>query len=150
MSQTIVVGFDGSACAEQALQKAIWIGKGFEDGRLIIVYGHSIGTGAVWRSQPDLAEIAREKEHIRVAAAEFLDEAVNRVRESGLQVESVVRWESPADALLEVAREDDAVLIVVGSHGAGSTLSRLLGHVPHKLLHHSPVPLLVVPDGRES
>ncbi len=36
-------------------------------------------------------------------------------------------------------------MIVVGSHGAGALRGIVLGSTPYKLLHHSRVPVLVVP-----
>ena len=52
----------------------------------------------------------------------------------------------PADALVEVAAERGARLIVVGSYGESPLRGALLGSVPYRLLHRSPVPVLVVPQ----
>ena len=49
------------------------------------------------------------------------------------------------DVLLEQAREKKAVAIVVGSHGAGAMSAAFLGSTALKLLHHSEIPVLVVP-----
>jgi nucleotide-binding universal stress UspA family protein len=50
----------------------------------------------------------------------------------------------PAQALIEVADERDARMIVVGSHGETPLKSVLLGSTPTKLLHLSLRPVLVV------
>jgi nucleotide-binding universal stress UspA family protein len=42
-----------------------------------------------------------------------------------------------------------ASLVVVGTQGEHPLAGAILGSVPHKLLHVSPVPVLVVPGGRE-
>ena len=49
------------------------------------------------------------------------------------------------DVLLEQSREKDAAAIVVGSHGAGAMSAAFLGSTALKLLHHSDIPVLVVP-----
>ena len=54
------------------------------------------------------------------------------------------RGVAPA-ALLDVAEEQGADMTVVGSHGAGALRGIVLGSTPYKLLHHSRVPVLVVP-----
>jgi nucleotide-binding universal stress UspA family protein len=51
----------------------------------------------------------------------------------------------PADALLEVAERREATLIVVGSYGESPIKGALLGSTPHRLLHLSTRPVLVVP-----
>jgi nucleotide-binding universal stress UspA family protein len=48
-------------------------------------------------------------------------------------------------AILDVALEQDAKLIVVGTHGATAVVPALLGSVSSALLQHSEVPVLVVP-----
>jgi nucleotide-binding universal stress UspA family protein len=51
----------------------------------------------------------------------------------------------PAEALLKVAADRGARMIVVGTHGEHPLTGAVLGSVPHKLLHLSKVPVLVVP-----
>jgi nucleotide-binding universal stress UspA family protein len=52
----------------------------------------------------------------------------------------------PAEALLSLAAEHDARMIVVGSASERPLTGLILGSVPHKLLHRSPIPVLVVPE----
>ena len=49
------------------------------------------------------------------------------------------------DVLIEQSREKDAAAIVVGSHGEGAMSAAFLGSTALKLLHHSDIPVLVVP-----
>jgi nucleotide-binding universal stress UspA family protein len=49
--------------------------------------------------------------------------------------------------ILDVVRQVDAELIVVGTHGATAVEHALLGSVSNALVHHSERPVLVVPAG---
>jgi nucleotide-binding universal stress UspA family protein len=70
--------------------------------------------------------------------------AVPAGREAGVEVEVVLRAERPVEALLALASERQARLMV-GTYGESPLRSAILGSTPHKLLHLSTVPLLVVP-----
>jgi nucleotide-binding universal stress UspA family protein len=59
-------------------------------------------------------------------------------------VEAIELEEYPAQALIAVADERDARMIVVGSHGETRLKSVLVGSTPTKLLHLSLRPVLVV------
>lgn len=50
----------------------------------------------------------------------------------------------PADAILDVAQEQDAALIVVGNKGMTGTRRLLLGSVPNNVAHHAPCSVLIV------
>ena len=58
-----------------------------------------------------------------------------------------LREERPVDALMSLARENAARAIVVGTYGEHPIKGAVLGSVPHKLLHLSEHPVLVVPAG---
>ena len=51
----------------------------------------------------------------------------------------------PVEALLALAAERDARMIVVGSYGDSPLKGAILGSVPHKLLHLADRPVLAVP-----
>ncbi len=54
---------------------------------------------------------------------------------------------APAEALVDLAHERDARVIVVGTRGESPLRGALLGSTPHKLLHLADRPVLVVPVG---
>ena len=74
-------------------------------------------------------------------------EAAQRAADSGVEVEVELREERPVDALMSLAAEHDARAIVVGNFGEHPIKGAVLGSVPHKLLHLSEHPILVVPAG---
>jgi len=73
-----------------------------------------------------------------------LEDARSIAREAGVDPELVIREQSSADALIEVADECDARMIVVGSYGETPLKSALVGSTPTRLLHLSERPVLVV------
>ena len=53
--------------------------------------------------------------------------------------------ERPHEALLKLAAERSARFIVVGGWGESPLRGAILGSTPHKLLHLSEIPVVVVP-----
>jgi len=91
-----------------------------------------------------------ELEHLAIARAEEIAQSGEALaRELGLTVE--IRAEraqgSIAQAILDVASETGAELIVIGTHGTKAVESSLLGSVSSEVVHHSDRPVLVVPGG---
>ena len=60
------------------------------------------------------------------------------------QVETFARQGDAADAILDVAEEQRADLIVVGNKGMTGAKRFLLGSVPNKISHHAPCSVLIV------
>ena len=67
-----------------------------------------------------------------------------RSRRPGVEVETYARQGDPADAILDVAEERDADLIVVGNKGMTGAKRFLLGSVPNKVSHHAPCSVLII------
>jgi len=64
---------------------------------------------------------------------------------AGVQaVETFARQGDAADAIIDVAEEQRADLIVVGNKGMTGAKRFLLGSVPNKVSHHAPCSVLVV------
>jgi nucleotide-binding universal stress UspA family protein len=77
--------------------------------------------------------------------AERLEEVSGRLT-SGVRARSVVTWGPVAEALTATAREEDADLVVVPMRREGSLGHLVHDHVDRYVLHHSEVPVLVVPE----
>jgi nucleotide-binding universal stress UspA family protein len=122
MAQTIVAGVDRSDAAEPVVDAASWLASRL-DTRLLVV--HAV-------EEP-------------VEEAQELLESL-RARLPGADDTSVRLVEgSPAERLMEVADDEDAELLVVGSRGRGAIGSAVLGGVSRKLARDARCPVAVVP-----
>lgn len=136
--RTIVVGYDGSGAAREAVAHAAGLAGG---GRLVIVFARDPALPrptARWRELLDEGAAGR--------ADAVLDALVREEHEelAGCAYEVRVETGHPAEAILRVADDVAADAIVVGSHGYGS-VSSLLGSVSQAVLHGSAVPVTVIP-----
>jgi nucleotide-binding universal stress UspA family protein len=138
MAGDIVLGYDGSAGSKAALGTAVSMARAF-GAPLSIVFGYE--------PNPMGGETADYKDKLEKIGKERVGDAVTQARaiDAGVDVQSFVVPLRPVDSLLEAAREREARVIVVGGSGERPIVGALLGSVPLKLLHRSPVPVLVVP-----
>ena len=138
MSSGIVVGYDGSECAKEAVRVAIEVGKAYGD-KVVIAFGYELSPvgGELHDYHAALKELATKRltEATELASAE----------DGEVEVEAVIVESEPAHALVELAAERDARVIVVGTSGESPLRGALLGSTPHKLLHLADRPVLVVP-----
>jgi nucleotide-binding universal stress UspA family protein len=138
---SIVVGTDGSETAKRAVGEAlrlagalgeeIHIVSGYAPLRGAHIAGAPEGAAQVWAPLPD-SEVRR-----------ILDEAAAQARLADIQVQTHAVQTDPADALLEVASEVGASLIVVGNRGMHGA-RRVLGSVPNKVSHQARCNVLIV------
>ena len=142
MPRPIVIGYVASPGAQAALLEAAELAK-LSGSLLVIVFAYEIPaaygggeTGDYRRTLKELAENAT-------------NDAVERIRDTGVEYEVELVPKRPVDALLDTAKERDAQMIVVGTQGEHPLAGAILGSVPHKLLHVSTLPLLVVPGKKD-
>jgi nucleotide-binding universal stress UspA family protein len=64
---------------------------------------------------------------------------------TGVTAETIEIEELPADALIDVAEQRGASMIVIGTRGESPVVGAILGSTAYKLLHRTTVPVLVVP-----
>jgi nucleotide-binding universal stress UspA family protein len=142
----IVVGVDGSAASERAVEVAATVAAQ-TGARLEIV--------AVWTApavdgrMPALASDLSTGVDVlssaaRVHAEQAADEAVAQVRRSrpDVHVRRIVLEGYPAKVLAEAA--EGAALLVVGSRGRGAFRGLVLGSVSHGAAHRAACPVMVV------
>jgi nucleotide-binding universal stress UspA family protein len=135
---TVVLGYDESPGAEQALRVAVDLAVRFGES-LRLVFG-AAPPGAM--GEEFKAHEAAILELGRHATAHALEYAEARGVEAFVDLVDA----KPAEALLQVAEECDASVIVVGTSGESPIKGAILGSTPHKLLQLSSRPVLCVPS----
>jgi nucleotide-binding universal stress UspA family protein len=136
MSSGVIVGYDGSEYAKAAVRVGIEVGKAYGE-KVVIAFGYELN--------PVAGEIHDYHAAVRELAQQRLAEALSVAGDGHGDVEAVVVEREPAHALVELAAERDARVIVVGTRGESPIRGALLGSTPHKLLHLADRPVLVVP-----
>jgi len=136
----IVVGYDGSDCGRAAVDAAVDLAKQLGDS-VTVVFGYA--PPGIWGG-----EIAEHEEAIEELGEKMMNEAKQRAAVHGIVAEGRMVAKRGAEALVEVAEELEARMIVVGSYGDPPLKGMLLGSTPNKLLHISERPILVVPAER--
>ena len=138
MFRSIVVGTDGSDTAQKAVDEAVDLAKAL-GAKLWLVSAYEPVPKARLREEArqtpaDLQWMVNPREEVDTT----LSDAADVVRGAGIEVETFAREGDPADAILDVAEERDADLIVVGNKGMTGARRFLLGSVPNKISHHAP------------
>ena len=144
MFRSIVVGTDGSDTAGKAVAEAIDLAKSLS-ARICLVSAYEPVPKARLREEArqtpsDLQWMVNPREDV----SETLEQAAGRLREAGVDVETHAREGDPADAILDVAEEERAGLIVVGNKGMTGAKRFLLGSVPNKVSHHAPCSVMII------
>jgi nucleotide-binding universal stress UspA family protein len=150
MPTTLVLGYDGSDCGKKALRHTTDLARHLDDGEVFVVSAFEFSVGYVPMGMTDsplmiTAEYDQHVELVRAACDQQVAEAVAALTAAGVTASGEAREGRPVDVLLEAAREKTAAVIVVGSHGEGAVSAAFLGSTSLKLLHHSDIPVLVVP-----
>jgi nucleotide-binding universal stress UspA family protein len=145
MFSAIVVGTDGSETASKAVDRALELAAALPGSRLLIVSAFEPVSGARLREEStkvpaDLQWMVNPREDVDAT----LEEAAARAADQGVDAQVFARQGDPADAILDVAEEQGADLIVVGNKGMTGAKRFLLGSVPNKVSHHAPCSVLII------
>ncbi len=147
MAESIVVGTDGSETAKQAVTEAVRLAKAlgaelhlvtaFEPVHGARIAGAPEGAARVWAPHPDdqvESTLSQASAGVKLAGVPFSTHAVRG---------------DAANALIGVADEIGASMIVVGSKGMHGARRLALGNVPNKVSHHARCNVLLVATGAD-
>jgi nucleotide-binding universal stress UspA family protein len=142
--ERIVVGTDGSDTATEAVRQAIALAKS-EGAKLDIVAAFEPIPQSRLREEQgevpgDVQYAVGPREDVNVT----LENAVGMAKQEGVEAQPYPREGDPADAILDVAEENGADLVVVGNKGMTGAKRFLLGSVPNKVSHHAPCGVYIV------
>jgi nucleotide-binding universal stress UspA family protein len=135
--KTIVLAYDGTEASERALERAGDIGAAFGSSVIVTSVSTRLGGAVHGGGTADPADPPEAHESL-------LDGATKQLTDRGVQAESVLAMGDAADAILELAEQRGADLIVVGTREPGF-LERLVGHsVSGSVQRHAHCDVLIV------
>jgi nucleotide-binding universal stress UspA family protein len=143
----VLVGVDGSAAAEAALR---WAAEAVESGGEVVAV-HSTGTALIGQAAASAATGLGMFPHLAGRTEETkraLDQWCAPLRDAGVAYRMEVSDADPVKALLQVARREDADLIVIGHRNGSGFVHRLVQGLSDHLIDHAQRPVVVVPSAR--
>jgi len=144
MFKSIVVGTDGSDTATQAVREAVDLAKAVGAKLELVSAYEPVSNQRLQSERRDAPEDVQWSINPKEDVEATLAEAAKIAEEAGVAVEQFARRGDPADAILDVAEESEADLIIVGNKGMTGAKRFLLGSVPNKVSHHAPCSVLII------
>jgi nucleotide-binding universal stress UspA family protein len=139
--QTVVVGTDGSDSSLRAVERAARIAG--PDAKLIVASAY-----LPHADDARAADVLRDESYKVTGTApiyEILHTAKERAHSAGAtNVEERAIVGAPVDALVSLAEDTKADLLVVGNVGLSTIAGRLLGSVPANVSRRAKVDVLIV------
>jgi len=144
MFSSIVVGTDGSSTATQAVREAVDVAKAV-GATLELVSAYSpVPEQRLREERRKAPEDVQWAIHPRHEVESSLSDGADLAREAGVEVNTHARQGDPSDAIIDVAEERGADLIIVGNKGMTGAKRFLLGSVPDKISHHAPCSVMII------
>jgi universal stress protein A len=142
--RTILVPIDFSDCSRQALDLARSLTRQGGPTHLILIHAYFVPV-----ELEALAAEAHEPilEVVSQHATKDLDRLLVELRKEGISAELTAHRGSPERAIVEVAIEKEADLIVMGTHGRSGLAHVLLGSVAERVVRTAPCPVITIKSG---
>jgi nucleotide-binding universal stress UspA family protein len=144
----ILLAIDGSDCSQAATQAVI---AQFPHERAEVRVLHAddwpnrLPTSLAFAEGPAAAsDILDVRDERRRLGEELVSRAGQQLQAAGFQTSTTVREGDPRHAILDVAAEWEADLIVLGSHGRKGLDRFLLGSVSESVVRHAPCSVEIV------
>jgi nucleotide-binding universal stress UspA family protein len=138
MLSSIVVGADGSDTSSEAVRQAAELATRF-DARLHIVCAYTPVAVRVQAASPESGEWNVGPE---VMGEQVLSRARSLVGGADVELHAVPG--DASDALIEIAEQENADVIVIGNKGMQKVGRFILGNVPNKVSHNAPCSVYIV------
>ena len=135
----VLIAVDGSSMSEQAVQYVVdHFGTSLEEVSVVGVLPIERAEGVA------MEEGSPRKSLLEEEIERYVGTACSTLRKADIACRSVVRFGEPAGEILDLAREMDCDLIVMGRRGRGKAARLVLGSVSAKVTKEAPCPVTVV------
>ena len=136
MYKKILIATDGSKYSEAAVKETIKIAK--SSGGAVTIISVVDVTEEFETEAPGLTE------KLEGQALKLVEDVKRRVEVEGVKAECIVKEGEPSKSIINTAKEKNADLIVVGSHGRTALARLLMGSVTERVIGLSDCSVLVV------
>ena len=141
-----VVGTDGSETADRAVDAALTLASVGGGTVHVVTAYRPLDEHEIYERQRGLTPDQRRDIDSADDARHLLERMAKRAADAGVTAELHARVGDPAAAILNLAAEVDADLIVLGNRGM-TGMRRLLGSVPNDVAHRARCSVLIVDTG---
>jgi nucleotide-binding universal stress UspA family protein len=141
MYKKILVPLDGSALAEAVLPHAQALAKS-EGAEIVLLRVAVTPDESLFSRNPALAtNIVKEMEEETDA---YMKAEVTKLKDEGVKVSGITRDGLVPDTILTVAEETHADVIAMSTHGRTGVQRWLIGSVADRVVHYSPIPVMLI------
>jgi nucleotide-binding universal stress UspA family protein len=144
MTNTLVVGYDGSESGERALAFAAALAK---SQGLSVTVAHVLEWSPYTFLTPQELEERHSRRTEEMARAESMvvSPVLKKLAADGIEAAADIKYGHIADTICQIAKDRGASQVVIGRTGHSKLTSRLFGSVAGTLAQASPVPVTIVP-----
>ena len=144
MSQTILVGVDGSEENRRAVDYAVnWAKK--SKAKLILAYVIKWSPYTFQTPEENEERHMRREEEIQTVRERVIDPMLKSLESEGVEITGVVRHGKVADSLIYIAKKHGVTDIVVGRIGESGVKTLIFGSVVAKLIQLTHIPVTIIP-----
>lgn len=141
----ILVADDFSEHSDVALKYAAEFARVFEAEVLLC---HVVEAATVLSEIPPSGEVYFPPNLVELEKEAAQKECEKRLQEAGIKKGSVhLPAGNPFVEIIQLARQEEVDLIILGTHGRGAIAHMLLGSVAERVVRKAPCPVLVVREG---
>ena len=133
--QRVLVATDGSKQCRPAVEKAIDFSQSY-GGEISVVSIVDV-PAEFYAEAPQIVEDMIHKAKV------YVEEVKKQAEASGVKAEAFVKEGEAYQAIVDLAKERDVNIIVMGSHGRTGLKRLLMGSVAEKVIGYAPCPVLV-------
>src|SRR5262249_29667650 len=139
----ILFATDFSKASERAFDEAIEVAM-YRGAELLIAHAYQPPAVAPTDAYLSAAMYEELDTKLRDSALQQLERFVQAARSRGVRTHSLLLVGPPDEAIADAAREQDAGLIVMGTHGRTGPARFFLGSVASRVTSSAPCPVLTV------
>ncbi len=143
-----LIPLDGNPEHEEAIEYASWLAQRCNAGIHLLMAIPYFGTmsGSVTAANKFLpGATSKMMDMIVPDAIDYLEKVKNKLEKPGLKISTSSSRDNPAGAIIKTARDINADLIILGTHGTKGAEAFWEGSITPKIGKSSKIPLLLVP-----